>query len=351
MSKHSYHRVGVVGIGGRGLGLARYCTQLPNAKLVAVADPLPERLARATQELGEIARYDHHSSMLADKALDLDVVVVATIGLNHLEPTVDAAAAGVKGIYVEKPMATSLADCDAMIEACRASGTVLSIGHQRRWWPEYYAARDAIQAGDLGKLIHGYMYWSTGRVGDVGTHLFDALNIIVDSEVEWVSGRLDPASEPWPRWPDILDPGVMGFIVYRNGVRVAIDAMDDVRQPIDIMLFGTRGRLHFLEDGAHIRYWARDEEPGGPYDGSVPLPERPFPAPPPPEDKSAHGTIEGLAELLGCIEQKREPSSTGAHGRQALEIIVAFHLSSQDNMQPVRLPLTGSAIQLDLKFR
>jgi len=350
MGKQSYYRVGVVGVGDRGLGLAHYLNQVPNARLVAVVDPLPERLDRAAQELGEIALYDHHTSMLQDNKA-LDVVVVATLGLDHCEPTVDAAAAGVRGVYVEKPLATSLADCDAMIEACRASGTVLSVGHQRRWWPEYHAARDAIRAGDLGRLVHGYMYWSTGRVGSMGTHIFDALNIIVDDEVEWVSGRLDPTSEPWPQWPDLLDPGAMGFIVYRNGVRVAVDVMDDVRQPIDILLFGTRGRLHFLEDGAHIKYWARDEEPEGPYDGFVPLPERPFAAPPPPKDKSTHGTVEGLAELLDCIEQKREPSSTGAHGRHVMEIIVAFHLSSQDNMQPVRLPLTGEALQLDLRFR
>ena len=85
MNKRSFYRVGVAGVGGRGLGLARYCTQLSNARLVAVADPVSERLDKATHELGEIARYDHHSSMLADRALDLDVVVVATIGLNHLE--------------------------------------------------------------------------------------------------------------------------------------------------------------------------------------------------------------------------------------------------------------------------
>ena len=51
MNNRSTHRVGVVGVGGRGLELAHYCAQLSNAKLVAVADPLPEKLDRAAQKL------------------------------------------------------------------------------------------------------------------------------------------------------------------------------------------------------------------------------------------------------------------------------------------------------------
>lgn len=349
MSQNSHYRVGVVGVGGRGLGVATICAGLPNAKVVAIADLIPERLDKATQKLGEMACYDHHTSMLQHE--DLDMVVVATLGMDHKEPTVDAAAAGVKGIYVEKPMETSLAECDAMIEACEASGTKLSVGHQRRWWPEYQAVRDAIRSGALGQAVHGYVYWSTGRVGSMGTHLFDALNLVVDSDAAWVSARIDPSSQPWPQWPDVLDPGAMGFITYRNGVRIAVDVMDDVRQPIDMLFYGSRGRLYAMEDAKNIQYWARDAEPEGPYQGFIALPPQPFQSPPPPQDLSAHGAKEGLAELLECIENGREPASTGAHGRAVLEIIVAFHLSNQKQMQPVALPLTGDAIDLDLNFR
>jgi myo-inositol 2-dehydrogenase/D-chiro-inositol 1-dehydrogenase len=248
-------------------------------------------------------------------------------------------------------MATSLADCDAMIEACRAAGTVLTVGHQRRWNPSYRAARDAIRAGAIGRLINGYAMWSTGRVGSVGTHYFDALNMVVDDTVAWVSGRLDPASQPQPQWPDILDPGGMGTLVYRNGARITVDAMEDTHSSYDVYLFGTRGQLHVLRDGREFRYWAHDEEVPARqmYSQGPPIPAREPPAAPTtprPEDWQV-----GLEELLECIGGQREPASTGAHGRHALEVIAALHLSSRNNMQPVSLPLTGDAVQLDLKFR
>jgi len=344
-SSHTY-RVGVIGIGKRGAQLARICSQLSNTQIVAAADMNPEHLERAVTEFGEIVCYDHHRALLDQE--ELDFIIIGTWGLERRVPTVDSANAGIKGLFIEKPMATSLADCDAMIEACRKSGTVLTVGHQHRWWPDYRLIRDKLRAGAIGKLTHGYFYWSNGRVGSFGTHMFDMLNIVVDSEVEWISGRLDPTSKPWPQWPDILDPAAMGFIVYRNGVRIALDAMEDVRQPIDILLFGTEGRIHILEDGANVSYWLRAD---GSTDYQDPLLEKPFELPAQPENRHDAGTLAGLAELIECIETGSEPSSTGAHGRQALEIIAAIHLSSRQNMQMVHLPLADEDVQMDLRFR
>jgi predicted dehydrogenase len=349
-TNRSPYRFGVVGL-GRGFAVAQAIRDVPNAKLVAVADLLPERLDAAAREFGDIARYDHHRAMLQHEALD--VVVVATLGLHHREPVVDAAAAGVRGVYVEKPMATSLADCDAMIAACREAGTVLTVGHQRRWSRSYAAARDAIRAGAIGRPINGSAAWSSARIGSVGTHYLDMLNMVVDDQVAWVSGRLDPTSRPQPRWPDILDPGAMGIIAYRNGLRVALDAMEDTCSHFDILLTGNKGKLHVLRDGAEFLYWARDAEvtPVEAYRSQGALQLRSLPGAPTGERTTAGTEKEGLTELLDCIERRREPSSTGAHGRHALEVIAALHLSSRNNMQPVHLPLTGEAVQLDLKFR
>jgi hypothetical protein len=85
------------------------------------------------------------------------------------------------------------------------------------------------------------------------------------------------------------------------------------------------------------------------YSQGPPIPAREPPAAPTaprPEDWQV-----GLQDLLECIDGQREPASTGAHGRHALEVIAALHLSSRNNMQPVSLPVTGDALQFDLKFR
>ena len=81
------YRVGVVGL-GRGFAVAQAVRAVPQAQLVAVADLLPERLDAAAREFGDVARYDHHRAMLQHEPLD--VVIVATLGLHHREPVVDA---------------------------------------------------------------------------------------------------------------------------------------------------------------------------------------------------------------------------------------------------------------------
>jgi predicted dehydrogenase len=211
--------------------------------------------------------------------------------------------------------------------------------------------RDVLREGAIGRLISGHALWSSGRVGSVGTHYFDAINMLVDDQVAWVSGRLDPASQPQPQWPDILDPGGMATLVYQNGARITVDAMENTHSSFDVYLFGTKGQLHFLRDGREVQYWAFDEEVPARtrYSPSPPVPARAPPvtaAGPGPEDWQA-----GLQDLLSCIGQQRQPESTGGHGRHALEVIVALHESSRQSMQPIHLPLTGDAVQRDLRFR
>src|SRR5262249_41181816 len=197
---------------------------------------LPERREQARQELGGIACYPDHLAML--EAADLDVLTIATTGEFHAQIVRDATARGVRGIYCEKPMACSLADADAMIADCRAARTVLTIGHQRRWMEQIRRIRAAIREGAIGRPTHGYVYWATGRIGTEGTHFLDALAYILDSPPVEVSGTtrfgLDPGgigddAGYGPRMA--TDPGVMGFVTFASGVRVAVDCMPDILAP------------------------------------------------------------------------------------------------------------------------
>src|SRR6476661_9323484 len=95
-SQASY-RVGLVGFGGRGRGLARFWQELPGAELVAVADLLPELLDQAHEVYPDLARYPDHQTLLA--AANLDVLTIATTGQYHARITHDACAAGIRGIY------------------------------------------------------------------------------------------------------------------------------------------------------------------------------------------------------------------------------------------------------------
>ena len=149
-------RVGVVGVGGRGLQLAGYWLDFPGAKFVAVADYKPELIERARELDPSIVGYASHAEMLEHE--DLDIITIGTTGQFHAAITKDACADGIKAIYCEKPMACSLADADIMINACKASGTVLQIGHQRRWLQATTAVRQAIKDGAIGQPTFGYLY-------------------------------------------------------------------------------------------------------------------------------------------------------------------------------------------------
>lgn len=82
---------------------------------------------------------------------DVDAVVITTPHWVHVEEAVAAAEAG-KHVLVEKPMATSVEDCDRMIAACESNGVVLSVGYHQRFRESNWRTRDLIQSGAIGKI-------------------------------------------------------------------------------------------------------------------------------------------------------------------------------------------------------
>ena len=116
---------------------AAACAQVPSVRVVAACDLVPALGEQFVRQWGdtwpEVQTYADYRQMLAEARLDL--LSVATSDHRHAQIVVDAAEAGVQGIYCEKPIATTLADADRMIAACRAHGVVMSIDHTRRWCP------------------------------------------------------------------------------------------------------------------------------------------------------------------------------------------------------------------------
>jgi predicted dehydrogenase len=92
---------------------------------------------------------------LADVLCDPKVtaVVLATPHSLHREQVVACAEAG-KQVFCEKPLALKARDARRMIEACRAAGVVLAVGHNRRFWPSSTALRQIVESGELGDILH-----------------------------------------------------------------------------------------------------------------------------------------------------------------------------------------------------
>ena len=96
--------------------------------------------------------YSDHKEMLAKEG-PLDLVTVGVSDHRHADIVVDAANAGVKGIFCEKPLATTLEDTDRMVEACEANGVILSVDHTRRFLPIWrYCKEQIVDKGEIGEV-------------------------------------------------------------------------------------------------------------------------------------------------------------------------------------------------------
>lgn len=155
---------------------ARALSSLPGAQVLATCDPDHDRAGRLAAELDGPTRvrvYRTHVEMLLDAAPD--AVIVATPDALHREPAVAAARAGC-AVFVEKPLATTIEDARAIIDACTAANVPLTVGFILRHEPAYVQLHQAI-AGEhlLGELVS----------------LYARRNATV-SEADRLGGRVDP---------------------------------------------------------------------------------------------------------------------------------------------------------------
>jgi predicted dehydrogenase len=145
-------RFAVIGAGFMGSLLARIGHALPYACCVAVADVDGER-AQVLAHQCEATAYQDYREML--KRERLEAVIVATPEFDHREPALAAARQGCH-LFVEKPLATTLDDADAIIDACSDAGTQLMVGHILRFESSYAMLKQAIDSGNIGRFLSAY---------------------------------------------------------------------------------------------------------------------------------------------------------------------------------------------------
>jgi myo-inositol 2-dehydrogenase/D-chiro-inositol 1-dehydrogenase len=143
MERSSEMGIALIGAGRMGLFHGETVSRrLPGPRLVAVADPVG-----GGQELDADRLYTDVAQVWDDS--EVDAVVIAAPARFHADLVVAAAQAG-KSVFCEKPMALTLADADRAIAAARDAGVVLQVGFQRRFAPDWAAARALLDAGQIG---------------------------------------------------------------------------------------------------------------------------------------------------------------------------------------------------------
>ena len=335
----SNYRAGIIGLGFIGGGdqvsgdaLGQQVADLDGTHLAALTKhSRVDLVAGSSRDEGRRQRFSERTSLPAYAEWrelieneNLDIVSIATYAPVHAEITAACAAAGCRAIYCEKPIATCLADAQRMVDACDQAGSILVINHNRRFQLNHRRLREHIAAGNLGDLTSAALQWSSGRLGNVGTHMFDALRMVSGREIRAVSGTLDLAGKPDCRGPEFSDPGGWGVMRLEGDFMATVDAMDYSRVPGSTIVNGTSGRALISGDEITLEYWdgTRDHWPDPNLENS--------------------GMDRAIAEIVDALDGNIAFPYPGVEGLRTLEAIVAFHASHARNAAWTELPLTGA---------
>jgi predicted dehydrogenase len=143
-------RYAVIGLGWFGEKHCEALAGLPNVELFALCTRRKERLEEVARRFGVRHVYTDYHELL--KNPEVEAVSVTTMWDQHTGPTLAALQAG-KHVFLEKPMASTIEDCDAIVTAARAARGYFMVGHICRFNPRYASAKHAIAEGRIGKII------------------------------------------------------------------------------------------------------------------------------------------------------------------------------------------------------
>ncbi|MCG3198288.1 MAG: Gfo/Idh/MocA family oxidoreductase [Candidatus Omnitrophica bacterium] len=227
-SSGTFLGVGLIGSGFMGRTYAETVARfVPDARLVGVT--CGSRAEALAKDYG-IPHFPDLGSLLGQE--DLDAVMIATPHALHAEQALLAAEAG-KHMLIEKPMAGSVAECDAILAACSSSGLRCSIGFSQRTRTCNLRAKELLSSGELGKVLHiratqlvpegmaNLPKWqfeeaNLGTLFGHGIHNFDMIRFLTGQEIVAVRARcrsLDP-NTPTEGTSDVLMDLSDGTIAY-----------------------------------------------------------------------------------------------------------------------------------------
>jgi predicted dehydrogenase len=305
----------------------------PHAELIAACDPDEAQLRAFGERWGVEALYTDVASMMREARPEL--VSIATPTAVRCEVSLEAAAAGAKALFVEKPIAETLADADRIVEACADAGIPLAVNCSRRWDPRQAATLELIEQGAIGdvRAIYGLC---PGGLSHMGSHLIDLVCYYAESSVKWCVGHIDSHEAALAD----ADVSGCGYLVFANGVRAFIDMVDAGATSFELDIVGDTGRVRMLQNGREFELWQRREDTRRPV-----LVRVPFPHP----QRLQGAILYAIEDLIGCIEGGGEPVCSGADGRHALEVALAVRESERLGNARIDLPLPDRSLALRSK--
>ena len=344
---------GIIGCGVIAPFHARAIAELPNARLVAVTDAVPERARDLAMQFG----VDHHDELDALLARpDVEIVSVCVPTGLHASIGMQVAAAG-KHVVVEKPIEVTLEAADRLIAACHASDVKLAVISQHRWDPGVRELKELADSGRLGRLVLGdavVKWYRTQQYYDSGdwrgTRNLDGGGALMNQGVhyvdllQWVMG---PVDQVFARCRTSAHEGIevediaVAVLSFASGAVGVVEGSTAVYPGLSerLEVTGTGGTVIVEAGEVKVRELKDEKGETSPYGGQVALAGvgRSQGAADPAEI-SYRGHREQLADLMEAIETGRRPFIDGAEARKPLEIILAVYESARTG-RDVTLPL------------
>ncbi len=319
--------------------------------IVAISDILPEKMdeKRAKFDLdGNTKGYADYKEMLAKEKPEL--VAICTESGEHARIAMDCIDAGCH-VIIEKPIALSLADADAIIERAKKRGVKVCTSHQNRFNKSIQKIREAMEAGRFGKMFYGtahirwcrdYNYYAQapwrgtwaqdgGALMNQCIHNIDLLRWMMGDEVEEVVGMTDKLNHPYLECEDL---GV-ALVKFKNGSYGIIEGTTDVypkNLEETLYLFGEKGTVKAGGTSVNkIEAWKFADG----QDKEEEIIDEFHETPP---NVYGFGHTPLYADMIDAIKNNREPYVNGEAGKRALEMVLAIYKSAAEG-KSVKLPL------------
>lgn len=345
-------RVGLIGSGRRGTGLAHVLKTLPGLELVACCDVLPEHLQNGLKVAPEAKGYKDYRKLLEDK--NIDAVIIASPLYLHYQMAMDALSAG-KDIYLEKTMTYDISQALEFAKKVTDSDRVVQIGHQYRYYDIYYQVKNIISKGWAGDIMHYecqyhsnhdwrrpvsdpklekqinwrmYREYSGGLMAELCAHQIDIVNWMTDSHPLKVTGF--GGIDYWQDGRETYD-NVRTIFEYPGGVKSSVSSiLSNAYKGYSIRVLGTKATIEILRNQAFM-YAEPQEVERGVVDGvsgatiqawtqgeAVPIE---FEAP-----EGGDPTSSALLSFAECVKNRKQPVCNVETG---LNAAVSVHLGNK----------------------
>ncbi|MFO7323402.1 MAG: inositol 2-dehydrogenase [Chloroflexota bacterium] len=328
--------IGIIGAGRIGrLHAANLVHRIPEARVAAIADIVPEAALAAAEQLGIPQATADYREILSNP--EIDAVAICSATDTHARIIIEAAQAG-KHIFCEKPIDHDLARIDQALEAVKQAGVKLQIGFNRRFDANFRAVREAITAGKIGEphVIRitsrdpapppvDYIRVSGGIFLDMTIHDFDMIRFLMDNPVVEVYATGSVLIDPAIGEAGDVDTAVT-TLKFESG---AIGIIENSRKAVygydqRVEVFGSKGAIA-AENNTPYRATLSDETG---VHGPTPLYFF--------LERYNDAYVTELSDFIRAVEEDKPTPVTGEDGRAPVVIGLAALKSLREN-RPVKL--------------